>query len=302
MTRCRVVRIGLKLVTLLPSLTKARHAALLLFALGSTSLLFACSAGEKGKDPQLVARGKDFEVTIPELEQLLRAAPRVEREQVASARRAVLDRLVDEKLLAEAATDARLDREVDTMQTIEAARRGILARAFAERIAAEAPKPSAAEIEAAYRREGEAGNIRALVIDELTVATNAPPLETLAKTFDRGGLDALTAGLTAAGLPAQRGRTRLPIEDLRAIPANRLATLVIGDQIVFRIGDVAHFGRIAAIERASVAPAEARAAIAARLLAARRQALVQQRIARLRAERAVVVKDPSTGRAIAQIP
>jgi EpsD family peptidyl-prolyl cis-trans isomerase len=274
----------------------------LLFAVGSAGLLFACSPAGGAKDPHLLAHGKDFEVTIPELEQLLRAAPRVERDRIASARRTLLERLVDEKLLAEAATDAKLDRQVETMQAIEAARRGILARAFAERIASDAPRPSPTEIEAAYRREAAAGRTRALVIDELRASAAAPALAEFARIFDSGGLDALAGRLTAAGLPSGRARTRLAAEDLPGVPPDRLAAFAVGDKVAFRIADIAHFGRIAAIERAPVAPAEARAAIAERLLAERRLALVQKAIGRLRAERAVVVVDPSVGHVVAPAP
>jgi EpsD family peptidyl-prolyl cis-trans isomerase len=263
-------------------------------AIAFAALLSGCGAPTSADDRHLLARGKDFEVTGPELDQLLRRAPRVERaDQVAPLRRAMLERLVDEKLLAEAAVDDKLDRQVETMQAIEAARRATLARAYVDKIASKAAQPTPAEIEAALKAQGPGGPVRALTIDEITAPANAPAMEAFRLAFDRGGFDALTARLAAAGLPAGRGRTRLRSEDLPGLTPDRLAALAVGGQVVFRVGDVAHFGRIAAIERAALAPQAARAEIAGRMAAQRRAAVLQSELARLRADRAIVVNDPS---------
>jgi peptidyl-prolyl cis-trans isomerase C len=93
----------------------------------------ACSQGGSGKHAsQVVAKVNDNEVTVSQLNRLLREAG-ADPGQSASVRYA-LDSLVDQDLLVQEAIKNKIDRDPDVVQALESSRRQILADAYAERM------------------------------------------------------------------------------------------------------------------------------------------------------------------------
>jgi EpsD family peptidyl-prolyl cis-trans isomerase len=70
--------------------------------------------------------------------------------QAASAESLALERLIEQELALQKASDQKLDRDPRVMQQIEASRREIISRAYVEKIGEGAPKPSPAEVKAYY--------------------------------------------------------------------------------------------------------------------------------------------------------
>ena len=127
----------------------ARTFALAL-AVGAT-LLAGCSDKKKDKAAtQTAAKVNKEEITVHQINFILAQQRALAPEQAASASRAVLERLIDQELAIQKASDQKLDREPRVVQQIEAARREIIARAYLEKIGAGAPKPTPAEVTAYY--------------------------------------------------------------------------------------------------------------------------------------------------------
>ncbi len=121
-------------------------------ALVAVALVVLTGCGEKKDKPasQTAAKVNKEEITVHQINFVLQQQRGLAPEQAASASKVVLERLVDQELALQKAQDQKLDRDPRVVQQLEAARREIIARAYAEKIAAGAPKPSAAEIKSYY--------------------------------------------------------------------------------------------------------------------------------------------------------
>ncbi|HWI10606.1 MAG TPA: EpsD family peptidyl-prolyl cis-trans isomerase [Burkholderiaceae bacterium] len=125
-----------------------------LAALTATVLAVALTGcGEKKDKPaasQTAAKVNKEEITVHQINFVLQQQRGLAPEQAASASKVALERLIDQELALQKAQDQKLDRDPRVVQQLEAARREIIARAYVDKIAAGAPKPSAAEIKAYY--------------------------------------------------------------------------------------------------------------------------------------------------------
>lgn len=121
-------------------------------ALMAVALVVLTGCGEKKDKPasQTAAKVNKEEITVHQINFVLQQQRGLAPEQAASASKVALERLVDQELALQKAQDQKLDRDPRVVQQLEAARREIIARAYAEKIAAGAPKPSAAEIKTYY--------------------------------------------------------------------------------------------------------------------------------------------------------
>lgn len=111
-------------------------------------LLTACGGGDKAKPAtQAAARVNSGEITVHQINQLLEQRRGLRPEQVEAASRETLERLIDQELAVQQASENKLDREPRVVAALEAARRDILAQAYLERTAESASRPSADEIQ-----------------------------------------------------------------------------------------------------------------------------------------------------------
>jgi EpsD family peptidyl-prolyl cis-trans isomerase len=130
----------------------ARHVA----ALAALSAIVLAGCGEDKKAAtQVAARVNKEEISIHQINSVIAQSGNLPPEQLKVASRQVLDRLVDEELLVQGATEKKLDREKKTIQAIEAARRDILARSYMESIASTVAKPSTADVTDFYSKRPE---------------------------------------------------------------------------------------------------------------------------------------------------
>ncbi len=109
-------------------------------------LLVGCSKSADKPASQVAAKVNREELTIHQVNLLLEQQRALKPEQVEAARKFTLERLIDQELAVQKATEIKLDRSPRVMQKIEAARRDIIARAYLERVGEGASKPSEAQI------------------------------------------------------------------------------------------------------------------------------------------------------------
>ena len=131
---------------------KSSHLVGKLAPLCAVLMLAACGGeGGAGKDAtQVAARVNSGEISVHQINAALARTPNLKQSDVAAASGQVLQRLIDQELLVQSATDSKLDRNPNVMQAIEAARREILARSYLEQYTAQAEGPTKAEITAFY--------------------------------------------------------------------------------------------------------------------------------------------------------
>ena len=115
-------------------------------------VLTAC--GNRNKDAaaasQTAAKVNKEEITVHQINFVLAQQRSLPPAQAASAAKIVLERLIDQELEVQKATDQKLDRDPRVVQALEAARRDVIARAYLDKLGQGAPKPTPAEIKTYY--------------------------------------------------------------------------------------------------------------------------------------------------------
>jgi EpsD family peptidyl-prolyl cis-trans isomerase len=128
-----------------------RRVAVVLAAAGAVILATAC--GEKKKDNgavQTAAKVNKEEITVQQINHALQQQRGLKPEQAEAASRQILERLIDQELALQKATELKLDREPRVMLQLEAARREVLSRAYLEKAGEAVSKPSAEEVAKYY--------------------------------------------------------------------------------------------------------------------------------------------------------
>jgi EpsD family peptidyl-prolyl cis-trans isomerase len=119
-------------------------------ALALTAALAGCGEKKEKTVLQTAAKVNKEEITASQIQQVLNQQRALPAAQAASAASIALERLIDQELALQKASDQKLDREPRVMQQIEASRREIIARAYVEKIGEGAPKPTPAEVKAYF--------------------------------------------------------------------------------------------------------------------------------------------------------
>lgn len=131
--------------------------ALRVSAIAVSLLIASCGGGgssSKGAT-QVVAKVNGDEISIHQVNFALQNIPNMQESQAKKVARDVLEKLVDQQVLVQKATEKKLDRDPKVVQAIENARKQILAQAYLEQLMNGAGKPSAAEISEYYDKHPE---------------------------------------------------------------------------------------------------------------------------------------------------
>jgi EpsD family peptidyl-prolyl cis-trans isomerase len=269
-------------------LRRMRSASRPAAALALVSALGAC--GVKKNPEQLIVKGDKFEVTVQEYDQLLRRMPPVTKEAVAPLRRALLQQLIDEKLLAEAAVGAGMDHDPTSSQAIAAARRNILAQAYVQTLTGNVSKPSEDAIEAYYVSHPELfGQRRRFVVEEYVLRSDLPDIRTYLDTLGHGDFGSLSA-LLATKIPGLQSATVTRFSD--ELPDNHdgvLDKLSAGSNIVYQSPGQVHLGHIQSVAVEPVTMDMARLRIEQNLTAQRTAAITAAAVKTLRKSRNVEI-------------
>lgn len=251
-------------------------------AVAAVALALA-SCGKSAPSSQVVVTGKDFEITAAELDQLLRQATPQPADKVAQARREILNALIDEKLLADAAVKAGLDKNTGTVQSIEAARRGILAQAYVQTIVGGRAAPDDPAIQAFYNKNRPLYAERQRYhLQEVTMPV-AQAGDATAATLDKIGFDALVDQLR------QQGKAPVVIDTMILSDQFGGQRMPVGSNVFYTAGDELHLGKITGVDPVPLSLDQARADIVQRLNEQQAHDVITATAARLRKERDVQV-------------
>ena len=260
------------------------RAPLLLAAITAAVLLSACGGDKGDKASQTAAKVNKEEITVHQINFLLEQQRGLAPEQAASASKQVLERLIDQELALQKAEDQRLNREPRVVQQLEAARREIIARDYAEKIAAGAPKPSAAEVKAYYAAHPALFTQRRVyTLQEIAIQAKPdqlPPLQAkLAASKDVGDfVSYLKANDFVFGVnQAVRGAEQLPLNSI-----DRIASLKEGQTIFNRTPSGAQVVVLVSARSQPVDEARAAPAIEQYLWNERKRKVVQDDLKALR--------------------
>ena len=273
-----------------------------MFLAGSLLASFSlASCGKERLPDQTIVAGDSFEITLPELEQVLLGAPRVRREEVAPARRALLDALIGQKLLAEAADKDGLDKKPDVVRQLAASRRVILANAYISKIGNDEDKPSDREIARYYNdHPGLFKDRLEFAIDEFVLPLSDTQLPAYAKLLDDRGFEALRAVLARRMPDAKVSSRTLTSSDVPAAMSNAATRLKPGSDISYRTANALHLGRVTAVQPRPVSLENVRGEIAALIAGERRNALISAAVNDLKRDRHVRVVNADLSKLVEQ--
>jgi len=165
-----------------PGSSAVRIAALAL-AVG-IALLAGCNKSKDKPATQTAAKVNKEEITVHQINFMLSQQRGLAPAQAASASRQVLERLIDQELTLQKASDQKLDRDPRVVQQIEAARRDIVSRAYLEKLSEGAPKPTPAEVEAYYQAHPALFSERRVYsLQEVNIEASPDQVEALKKTL-----------------------------------------------------------------------------------------------------------------------
>lgn len=121
-------------------------------AAACAALLLAAGCGEKKEKgaSQTAAKVNKDEITVHQINFVLQQQRGLRPEQAEAASKQILERLIDQELAVQKATDQKLDRDPRVVQQIEAAKREIIARAYVDKIGETASKPTPDEVRKYY--------------------------------------------------------------------------------------------------------------------------------------------------------
>jgi len=278
-------------------------------ALFLSGMLVGCGAkedGGKASASQVAARVNKEEISVHQINNLLRRLGNVPQDQVKNATAVALDRLIDQEVMVQKAKEQKLDRNPNVLQLIEFAKRDILARAYGEQVASKVQRPTEAQITAFYD-ENPALFAKRQVFDLQELNIRVPP-DRLDAVRDRikeaGSPSQLTEWLNEQKLPYQvvigtKGIEQLPAEMRKLNP---------GQAVVVNVPTGLMLITIVRARDEPILRDKAKPAIENLLYGKARAELVQQEVKNLRAAATVqyvgefgppVKPDPATAAAVA---
>lgn len=256
-------------------------------ALGVILSLAGCNRSGSGgvADSQIAAQVNQGEISIHQVQALLRAQPGVAIQWGEKAADRALDVLIEQELAAQAAAQAGLDKQPQVIQSLALAQREVLARAYQDQLADKARLPDTSAINRYYDEHPELFVQRKVYQLEETVVRPGSQQEAQALLLELPGLNGVEAvhlHLAARGLRKASQRSSVAAENVPLEWLPKLAQLPAGRSLVSRRGDAIVVWTLIGSEEAPILLAQAKSAIQAALVRQARQQAVQEGMKKLR--------------------
>lgn len=243
-------------------------------------------AGGSG-DSQIAAQVNKGEISVHQVQALLRAQPAVAAQWGEKAAERALDVLIEQELAAQAAAQAGLDKQPQVIQSLALAQREVLARAYQDQLAEKAHLPDTSAINTYYDKHPELFVRRKVYQLEETVVRpgSQDEAEALIRELPTlAGPQALNIHLTAKGLRKASQRVSLAAENVPMDWLPRLAQLPVGHSLSAKRGEAVVVWTLVSAEEAPMLLAQAKPAIQAALVRQARQQAIHEGMKKLRDE------------------
>lgn len=265
---------------------RTRHALRLacIATAASAALLAGCGDKKEKSASQTAAKVNKEEITVHQINFVLQQQRGLKPEQANAAGRQVLERLIDQELAVQKATDMKLDRDPRVVQQMEAAKREIIARAYVDKLGETAAKPTPDEIRKYYEEKPALFKDRRIYnLQELSIEARPDQVDTLrSKLAAAKNIPEFVEFLKAndfkfAGNQAVRAAEQLPLNSLE-----NFAKLQDGQSVLNPTPTGAQVIVLAGSRSQPVSLEQATPAIEQFLLNERKRKLVEEDIKRMR--------------------
>jgi len=203
-----------------------RHLSTTVLAAAMALGLAACgNKDDKKVATQVAAKVGSEEISVHQINQVLsRSGAGAGNAQ--SMGRDVLEKLIDQQLAVDQATENKLHRSPEVVGQIEAARRDILARAYIQQITASTPKPTTDEAKKYFAdnpalfSERRIYNVQEIVVPNAAgVADALRPLAAAGRPIEEAAALLKSKNIQFGGGSATRAAEQIPLEILPRIHA-----------------------------------------------------------------------------------
>lgn len=259
------------------------------FLAAIASLSLVLSACEQPVTPAMDAVAAKVGGEVISEAELERAVARLDKLNVAEstqARGRMLEALIDQRLVSNAARQAKLDKTPDVALAMQQAQRQVLAEAYMEQLFKNLAQPAATEIQDFYTRHPELFEQRKVYrVQELELQLDpARVAEVEAQLKQSHDLANFAEWLSGQGIESKVGVVVRPAEQIPATMLAQLANMKDGQVIVVPTGDK----RVSVLQLQGsqfqpVTREQAEVAIKRILLGEKRKILLQAEIKKLRA-------------------
>lgn len=261
--------------------------------LTTTGIAIACSiflvscGGSGGDKPatQVAAKVNGDEISVHQINNAMARSGATSPEQAKAASGQILERLIDQQLMIQKATENKLDRDAAIVTAIDNSRRQILAQAYMERTAATIDKPTPEEISKYYAEHPQLfAQRRVYRFQEFVAAVSPEQLKELQAQLEKTkNLNDVANWMKARNIPFSgnfsiRSAEQLPMDQLP-----RFQNMKTGEIAVFPAQNRVLVTQLAAVQEAPLSQKEATPFIEKYFLNQRRGERAAEEIKKLRA-------------------
>lgn len=266
----------------------ARKAGPAVFMLLAAVILVAgCGESKDKPASQTAAKVNGDEVTVHQINAELQRATRGASLQGANAEAAskrILENLIDQTLLVQQATEAKLDRDPQVLQALESAKRQILAQAYIDRQAAASP-PTQEEIKDFYAKNPDLFEHRRVYVFREFLFERAKFTDEIRDKLNSAKSAAdVSKILTAAGVRYRETNSTRPAETLPLEALPRIAKMAKGDTVAFTDRNLANVLMLIDHSEQPVSLDRATPLIQQYLVNQKKRELAQSKVKELRAQ------------------
>jgi len=263
------------------------HRALLLAAVTALSVaLTACEQPATTAEGAMAAKVGGEIISEAELSRAVARLGKLNAAESAQARGKVLEALIDQHLVSNAARNAKLDKDPVVALAMQQAQRQVLVEAYLERLFKDLAAPADTEIQDYYARHPELFAQRKLYrVQELELQLDPARIaEVEAQLKQSRTLAEFAEWLKAQGIDGKAAGGVRPAEQIPAAMLARLAKMQVGQVAVMPMGG----NRVSVLQLQDSQPQpvtleQARSAIERVLLNEKRKTLMEAEISKLRA-------------------
>ncbi len=248
------------------------------------AVLSGCDGGDNGKAAtQVVAKVNDDEITVHQLNFELGRQQAAQQGNVEEASKVVLDQLINQQLLVQKATENKLDRNPQVLQSIERAKRLVLAQAYAQRLFDSSIPPTKTSIAQYYDEHPELfAERRVYQFQEVLVSKEFPAEELKAELEQADSLKAFVEKLQAKDVPMRLATSVKPAEQLPLEVLNKVVPLEQGQITTFASPQGVLILHLAGAREAPYTLEQATPMIERYLVAQQRKETINKEVERLR--------------------
>lgn len=225
-----------------------------LVALMAVALVACDKNDEKKPSTQIVAKVNDVEITMHQINRVVKGMQRVSVDNVASVRREALEKLIDQQIIVEKAQKENLDRTPDVIMAIEAAKKEILAKAYIQKLVMNSSKTKSSDIKEYFNEHPALFSERRIFnfedIGFKRVAEIMPELR--AEVAQQKPMSEIAAWLREKGVKYTGGTYLRPAEQIPLTILPRMQFAKAGEVLLIEIDNAVHLIHVIKYEESPI--------------------------------------------------